>query len=74
MDKKLSYVLFSTTRKKKKERERREQRCQSTETTISIHFRTLHRSVGVGSNSNSDFFSSLFVLAAQSIEEREKKE
>jgi hypothetical protein len=61
---------------RRKERESREQRCQSTETTISIHFRTLYRSVGVGRNSSSDFFSlflSLFVLATQSIEEREKK-
>jgi len=71
MDKKLSCVLFSTP-KKKKERESREQRCQSTETTISIHFRSLHRLVGVGSNS-SDFFLSLFVLAAQNTEERKKE-
>jgi len=69
MDKKLSCVLFSMTRKKRR-REGREQRCQSTETTTSIQFRTLCRSVG-GSNS-SDFFS-LSVLATQSTEERKKK-
>jgi hypothetical protein len=70
MDKKLSCVLFSMTRKKRR-REGREQCCQSTETTTSIHFRTLCRSVG-GSNS-SDFFS-LSVLATQSTEERKKRE
>ena len=55
MDKKLSCcsVFFSTTRKK--ERESKEQHCQSTETTISVHFRTRRRSVG--SRSDSDFFS-----------------
>jgi hypothetical protein len=76
MDKKLFYVLFSNTGKKKKERENREQRCQSTETTISIHFRTLHRSVYVGRNSGSDFFLSLSLRSrfAKHIEEREKKE
>jgi hypothetical protein len=65
--------VFSFLQLEKKERESREQRCQSTETTISIHFRSLCRSVGVGSNS-SDFFSlSLFVLAAQNTEERKKR-
>jgi len=69
MDKKLSCVLFSTA--KKRERESREQRCQSTETTISIHFRAMRRSVGGGSNS-SDFFS-LSPFSLYKVQKREKK-
>jgi hypothetical protein len=53
--------VFSFLRlEKKRERESREQRCQSTETTISIYFRTVRRSVDVGGNNRSDFFLSPF--------------
>jgi hypothetical protein len=52
-----------------RERETEEQSCQKTETTSSIHFRTLYRSVG----SSGDFFLLLSPVSMRKVQKRGKK-